>query len=391
METSTDIEKPTLSSENITAPFEKVITAEEDLKIIKQNIAAMIDAMAFNPSLITHAANYWGVRAWWQKIIAGIILVVPLFLIGALVPVPLVLAISICLLIIYVSCILLLDNHYSSNNSTTSNLKAGMEGLADSLGKIILSLNGVHKDLVALVGFFQKENERLSSHVDSLCSEVDGLRAQNLQLQATEAALRQTQTALEQTATELNQTLSEQTQQHHATQQELERVQHELQANQAEFFAQIEKFKTIEKGLRDNIEQQRTISMTLQSALGVFNDTLLLDDTQKRAFQEKLTKFIEDKETSFLLISGTIKEAATELAQVKSQLANTQQELQALTERYQQLLERSEKQIQRLEGIPSPVKVPESNSEILANIGFMAAKNRGGNGETAASMSHRPF
>jgi hypothetical protein len=62
--------------------FEQIVTTKNKIQQIKTNLNQLIQAMNHNPSLLSRAASFWNEIPLWQKITAGVVLTVPLLIIG---------------------------------------------------------------------------------------------------------------------------------------------------------------------------------------------------------------------------------------------------------------------------------------------------------------------
>lgn len=358
--------------------LDQVLLTQKELDQIKTNLNKMIDAMAFNPSLFSRAARYWGELPLWQKIIAGGILIVPLFTIAILVQVAVLFAISIFTLITYTAGSILLDNHHRNNINSTENLKTGIAGLADALGKVILSLDALREQLGVQIEQFQQENQQLSENVSNLNDEIQSLNEQSELLKSTEKALRATQIDLEQTAGTLKISLEEQTQLQTRTQAELDQVKLGFEKNQKDLAEKISEFGAVKTQMSSEIEKGRLVVETLKGALESLSKTLLQDKKQQQAFKEKLDVFLSNEEASFHLIAERIGKAERQLVLVTAELTQTKDQLDANVKRYEQLLNREEQHIIRFEKIePSPTQKPKaSKGQALTEVGIFAVDER---------------
>lgn len=373
IQTSSDAIDTQKKDENL----DEFLSTNEQLDQIKLKMDDMIDAMAFNPSLITRAANYWYTFPLWQKIVAGVLVIVPIFLIGILASVPIMIAVSIVLLIAYTVSSILLDNHSSSNTNSTANLKSGIGELTNALGRIILSLSGLHKNLAEKIESFKQEIQHLSENVDELKGEIQQLEVQNQRIKETEKALRLTQTGLEQTVTDLSGAVKNQTELYDTALEQLHQTQQTLQEHQNQLSIKIKELTDVKQEMSENTTKQGQVIQVLQDTLKAYTGMLMQDEVQRNGFIKKLETFIDDEKKGFGLIAEHFQTIGSELAQVKEELKITQQALEASHQRYSQLLDLGEKQIKRLEALPSPLnqEPSPSNSQKLQNFGLYAVNN----------------
>ena len=370
--------------------LEQVLLTQKQLDEIKKNLNKMIDSMAFNPSLFSRAARYWGELPLWQKIVAGIVLVVPVFVIGFVAQVAVLLAISIFTLVAYTSGSLLLDNHHSSNIHSTDNLKNGISGLADALGVIILTLDNLREQLSGEIEKFQKENKQLSENISNLSDEIAGLIEQREQLEATANALRSTQSQLEHTSETLKLSVEEQIRLQKETQAELDKVTLLSKKNQEELSQKITDLGTLNEKMSGQVDEGNKFITALQACLESFSDARLEDQKQKDAFKEKIKDFLNDREKSLLAITNHMGKTAIELAQVKTELEKTKDQLNRNNKRYEELLGQQSTQIQQLSQImPTSSQLTEaSNGLALKALGVFSFQ--GGQGINVPAPGESP-
>lgn len=351
--------------------LEQVLLTQQELAQIKENLSKMIDAMAHNPSLLSRAATYWGELPLWQKIVAGIALIVPAFVVAFITQVAVLFSISIFMLFTYTASSILLDNHHTQNINRTENLKTGISGLADTLGVVILSLDKLREQIATEIEHFQKENERLALHTNELSDQIEQLTTQSEQLRLTEQALRKTHSELETQAESLNVSVKEHTELLQTTKEELKKVQLGYEKSQTNLTEKISELNTVKIEMSSEIEKGKGLAATLQAAVLSLSNTVILDGEQQKVFKEKLDLFLNNKEASFHLIAERICNAEAELSIVKDELARS-------NERYHELLNRGEAQVLRLEQLKStPAQTPKTSpATAMKNIGLYAVDSK---------------
>ncbi len=336
--------------------LKRVRMTENELKRIKENLNHIIDAMEHNPSFLSRASAFWGERSLWQKIVAGVVLIVPTFVIAIVAQIAVLFVISIITLIVYTASSILLDNHYNSNFDRTNHLKKGINGLADTLGMVIQSLERLHELLGVEIKRFHEENTKLKEHVSELYKQVGLLTEQGEEFKKIEQAWRQTQTNFEEQIESFRQTridleeriesLSAVAQERlellKSTQERLNQTSINYEQLQIELAQKITEFQRIKGDLELEIDKGKKITATLHATVIQLSEGLQLDSDQHKAFLDKLTEFVNNKEQSFHLLTERIFESERELERVK-------EELKRCNERYQGLLQRGEEQLDRLE------------------------------------------
>ncbi len=368
---TTELDPPNIKSKKIKENLEQVLLSQKELDQIKENLNRMIDAMAHNPSFLSRAAAYWGELPLWQKIVAGVVLIVPTFVISLVAHIVVIFALSIFTLFTYTASSILLDNHHHLNIDRTEHLKAGINSLADTLGLIILSLDKIREQLAVEIEQFQKENEKLGLNIEELNNQIQELSEQNQLFKETEHALRQTNNDLEKLTESLKDSVLEHSELLESNKEQLKQVQLNYEKAQFNLTQKIAELNRVNIGMSEEIERIKGIAATLQGTVQTLSASLLLDETQQKAFREKLETFLNDKETSFHQIAERICEAERQLSIVKEQY-------ERLNDQYLHLLNRGETQIDRLEHLHSiPAKSRPTTSPVttLKTVGIYADKN----------------
>ncbi|BCA94836.1 membrane protein [Legionella antarctica] len=343
---ATELNPKDIKSKKIKENLEQVLLSQKELDQIKENLNRMIEAMAHNPSFLSRAAAYWGELPLWQKIVAGIVLVVPTFVISLVAHIAVIFTFSLFTLFTYTASSILLDNHHHLNIDRTEHLKAGINSLADTLGLIILSLDKIREQLAVEIEHFQKENEKLDLNIDELKAQIQELSEQSMLFEETERGLRETNGDLVTLTESLKDSVKEHTRLLENCKEQLRQMQQNYEKAQFNLTEKVAELNQVKLGMSEEIERVKGIAGTLQGTVQTLSTTLLLDETQQQAFKEKLESFINNKETSFHQIAERICEAERQLAIVK-------EEYERLNEQYQQLLERGKTQIDRLEQLHS--------------------------------------
>jgi|HubBroStandDraft_6_1064221.scaffolds.fasta_scaffold376806_1 phage-related protein len=360
---TTDLNPDEEQSKKVKEDLDQVLLTEQGLEEIKKNLDKMIDSMAQHPSYFSQAADFWGTIPLWQKIVAGVVLIVPTLILSMVIQSALLLAISIFSLIVFTASSLLLDNHHSQNVDRTEHLKVGLNGLANTLGVVILSLGKLREQLASEIEQFQLENAKLTINVRDLGEEIQELVEQRKLLQETEKALRKTNADLEQLSDSLKKSVKEHTQLLEQNAIQLGQVQLKYEQAESNLNEKISELKQVKKEMGDQIQDLGNFADSLQGVIETFLSKLRLDKEQQQAFKEKFDHFLKNKEESFHLI-------AERICKAEGQLSDLKDEYKKLNTQYQELLNRGANQIDRLEKIhlgPQPSQV-----ELLKKVGIYA-------------------
>ncbi|CEG59123.1 LegC2/C7 family Dot/Icm T4SS effector [Legionella fallonii] len=350
--------------------FEKIVTTQNKIQKIKADLNQLIQAMNQNPSLLSRAASFWNEIPLWQKITAGVVLTVPLLMIGLMANLVALITLSIVTGIVYTASHILLENHQSQNTDNIEGLKAGISSLADLLDSVISILELLREQLAIEIDAFQKKNTRLTVNIEQFSEQIKSLKSQINELTDTEKALRATQIELELTAKTLKGSIEGQSQALENTQKELEQVVKAYKENQNQLSDKIKELDDIKEKMGKEVEQARAVGLVLSGTVKTFSNIVIQDKEQRAAFQKRLEEFLNNKEKSFVEVADRICEAEHKLSVVTKQLEESNQ-------RYRKLLDRQEQQIIRLEqmNVYQSDEVQESFDGVRPSInGFYAIK-----------------
>lgn len=361
--------------ETETKLLDEVELTKKKLGKIKEDLDVIIDAINSNSSLLSKAASIWGEIPLWQKITGGILLIVPLFVIGIAAAITTFLTLSLFTLLTYTASSLLLDNHHRQNEKNIKILKTGFSNLADVLIGIMSSLDIFREQLAQEIDRFQKENNQLTEQTQTLKKNINQLNLQLEQLTNTEQKLHLTQEELEQTCASLKSVLEEQTQLVEKTQKELNQTLQDYQHNQNQLSEKIVELNDVKIKTDLEIEKTKKIAMALNGAVQTLSKAVIKDDEQKASFQHRLEEFLNNKEKSFEAVAERICDAEHELSLVKDELKLSVVRYQELLEKQGALIERHERQLEKTDNQP----ITEQSQKIrhttsLKTMGFYSVK-----------------
>lgn len=324
--------------------FEKLVTTKNKIHTVKADLSQLIQAMHRNPSLFSQAARFWYKVPLWQKISAGVALIVPFLTIGVMAHLLVFITLGIVTGIIYTASSFLLDNHQRYDALNREQLNKGISSLVELLDTVITTLELVREQLAMEIEAFERENERLAKNNFQFSKQINSLKSQISELADTEKKLRATQIELELTAKTLQGSIEEQSQVLEKTQKELEQVAQEYKDNQKKLSDKMTELDEVKEHMKQEVDQAQSITLVLRSSVETLSQLVIADEEQRTSFQLRLNDFLNNKEKSFDLVAERICEAESKLTLVTKQLEESNQ-------RYRELLDRQEQQIIRLEQI----------------------------------------
>ncbi|KTC66560.1 inclusion membrane protein A [Legionella adelaidensis] len=256
---------------------------------IKSSLIAVIDSIFDDPSFLTRVSRYWGELPTWERILIGVTFSGSLFVIGAIAHFGLLITLSAFSGFTYFGGNFILEDHYSNLQRAKTRITAAIMPLASMLETVILALDEE-------ITKFSVENQALKTSLKTM-----GIHCESL---------------------------SEATQ---------------------SFKLQMADLTLFKDALETENKQLKLVCSTLQQTVSALSASVITDEAQRRSFNEKLEKFINEKSATFDTLCERICKAEQELAAVKA-------ELTASVERYNQLLTRQENQISRLEDLQTGPK-----------------------------------
>lgn len=361
--------KPPALVKKIQDELTELHSTKQELDALQKSLDSMIDMMSKNHSVLTQAASYWSELPLWQKIIAGILLSAPCFVIGIMANIAVLITISIFALITYIASALLLDNHHNHSQKATGDLKKMVKSMAGVLMKIIEKLGALNAQIKEQINDFAQENETLAHNLSVLSEQVTHLNELTEQLKEDVLALHATKEELELTAITLTHSVKEHSEILQTNQMQIERVQNDLKLSQTQLSEKISELHHVKVEMTISNDQLKAMVGVLNGTIETLSETVIGDEEQRASFQERLKQFLSDKEASFDLVAKRICEAERKLSEVVEQLNNNNL-------KYDELLNRHEQQVVRLEGFGSAesAQSPQiSDATALNNIGFYAS------------------
>lgn len=327
--------------------FEKMLFTQKQLIDVKKFLVKIIEAIGENPSFLNRLSKYWGDKPTSYKVIAGVALVGPTALIGIIAHAIPLLAISGLTLAGYVTSSVVLDDHNTHNVSVTERLKEGVLSLADVLGIVIEALDTIRKDLAIEVEKFKEENEKymeennkLSLSLQDLSRQLQHLSYFTECLQVTELMLRKEKDELTMTAKSLESSIESQSKLFEENQKKLEEVTRQHEQILIQLSGTSSELETVKKEMGKELEKTRMVAKIMSEAAQSLSGTVVEDKENRIIYQEKLDKFLMDKEKSFDQVTNRICEAEKKLSMVEK-------ELELSNNRYTLLLKKHEKQLQQ--------------------------------------------
>ncbi|WP_419420831.1 LegC2/C7 family Dot/Icm T4SS effector [Legionella sp. D16C41] len=365
-----NIEEPNVSEEESNDAdkedkLQQINFTQNQLKQMKEELDKMIEAFAQNTSLLSRAAKFWGQLPWWQKVIAGSIVIVPLFVVSILTHIVALFIISFFTLFTYVASSLLLDNHHKQSQNDKDNLKKGILNLADTLGIVIESLEKLRSELAHEISKFKKENKHLTALVEQLSQEVEQLHLQVSHLVNVEKQLTLTKDELHNTSTNFANAVEEHTKLLAKNKLQLEKTIKDYEESQVQLSAKIFELDEVKTKMGLELDQANNVALTLQGTIDNLINTVIPEtENQRLIFQERLQEFLADRKKGFEQMNEHVTETNNKLRLV-------QEELRRSNERYEELLNRSANHIDRLERTYNAT-VSSSPTAALKEIGFYA-------------------
>ncbi|WP_131782909.1 LegC2/C7 family Dot/Icm T4SS effector [Legionella gresilensis] len=362
-----DLNNPTPEDAQVEeqAKLNQITSTKEQLAKIKIELDKMIDAFAQNKSILSRAAKFWGELPWWQKVIAGSIIFVPLLVISIITHLLVLIVISLFSLLAFVGSSFLLDNHHQQSQNDKSDLKKGILSLADTLGTVIESLDQIRQDLAIEITKFQTENEHLTALVQELSQQVEQLKSQVSHLVDVEQQLDITKEELQKTSANFSNAVEEHKKLLERNKLQLEKTIKDYDESQAQLSAKILELDDVKTKMGLDLEQANLVAQALRATADELFKTLNSDESQQAEFHNRIHEFLTDR-------SKGLNQLIDSNQEIKNKLFAVEEELRLSNERYAELLTRGEGQIDRLEKIYTPSPVSLSPTATLKKIGLYA-------------------
>jgi hypothetical protein len=350
--------------------LQKFIITQDIFKKIRENLVATIESMEKNPSLLSRAARFWGGFPLWGKILAGIILTVPLLILGIVAHLGFVLAICGVTAVFYTGISLLLDNHHKCAVRATENFSKGIMGLANLLELTITALDRIRQKLAEEVQKFATENEKLAKNVSSLGTQIEQLSIEVETSAKLACSLKETKKELEETVKKLEGQAVKQEEILNSHKKELAQLTDEYSKCQAKMTADVEDFGKIKNQLQKEVTAAKQLADYFATLSREMSIKLFEDEKIKQKFNERLTTFLNDGKASFAALAERWGEAEEKFKQSQAALAQSNEMHRALLETQKTYTDKLEAITFKIAGAYSP-KVRNA----LNQVGFFTRSN----------------
>lgn len=352
------------SQESDLDSLQSIALTQEHLTQVKKSLGTIVDSLQENPSLISRAAKFWGELPIWQRVLGGVVISGPTFVVGAAAHIGFLVTISGVSALAYTTSGIVLEDHHYHTKNINQKLKEGIFGVAEILELTIGALDVIRKKLAIEVERFKTENDKLAKSINQLNDEVDTLSMQVECYVRTESLLRKQKTDLENITNSLKQDLEKQGNLFEAKQQELDRVKEWHERSLVQLSEKVSELAETRKSMGIEIDKARKISSTLENTVKILSSSVINDSNQRQTFQQQLKEYLSEKTTNFEEVAVRMSNAEKELSEVKS-------ELKASNERYKVLLDLQERLIHRLELLDQSVELsltPEQDPQSIQNL-----------------------
>lgn len=366
---------PAPDNENIQKNMDALLTEQQSILDIKKHVDLIIESIAQNKSFLTRAAAFWGNRPLWQKIIAGVVLIVPTLIIGIVLQIAIPIVTSVLTLILYTATSYILDHHHDHENGVVEKLKSAVTDLVDMLKEILEQLDVLRQQLAKEIEYFQKENDRLTQRITELNTQINTLMSTTEKLQNTHQELRTERIRLEEIANSLNISIDEYKKLFSLKSIEIEQTEREMQKNQDELSTVITELKQTRSSLTEELDNAKKMSHGIEQFIKQWTQTSFSNETQRADFLNNFEQSLKDVDGHYSQLAQSVLEVNKEWSVLNEQLKqrHLQNEL---------LLEREAIQVERLEKLfaPSPqqetviIKTPDL-ATMLATWGIYANPN----------------
>lgn len=339
-----------------------------EIHTIRQNLAKVIEAIDYNPSLISRWANAWGGMSLVAKITSGTIIVAPLLIAGLAASIPGLLYAGGATAAAYTGAGAILEDHHLHSQTNTIKIKEGVMGLVDLLGALITVLEKIRGDLTREVDRFEHENKRLADSVTALKDQVISLSTQVETFQTEIIELQQVKVALTEQVAQGGELLAQYQEELQAVNERYQKATEGLETAQAELISARAEYDKQMKGAH-------RMTHVLQTTVSQMVATQWASAEEKDKFEQRLQAFIDNKESTFERLAKHTLEAEKKLHEVE-------QKLEARELEYARLNARHEAVVARLEGVMQTPIVTAIESTafgsagLVANHGLFASKPR---------------
>ncbi len=323
--------------------LDKLLSDDRFLNDINMSLEDIIDSIDADPSFISQWAKSFGEMPTVQKL-SPLVVLAPLAVISIIA--------GTALAAMYTATSLLLEEHYRKTSHNKDNLKEGVLGLANVLGKVITSLNQIRKDLRAEVTKFKEENQKLQGNVEKLSEQLIGLDKQLRSFEITSSFLEQNRISLEKNIEALKKSGEKNEELLKTYTDELNHFKVDYEKNQKDLSATALELEKVKESMQAELAKADRISQGLKGTVIFLTQQLSEDEKNKEKFLKELNDQIDQSKYNFDDFNAKIIKTKEDFDKAQEELNKTKEELNQVKEdmrqqnlKYDQLLQVHQRQL----------------------------------------------
>lgn len=350
------------NSEQISVELNK-----SDITDARENLNKIIASFQHHQSLLSQAADLWHNLSLWKKIGVGLVLIAPLFLLGVILFIPLLTTFSIGLMILYTACSYLLDDHYSTNDSSMNELKEGVYKLGDLLDTILVNLDQLSQEFDEQLDKLKMENSSLANNVTEFSLQLEHLTSELDELSEANNKFRNINGELQNTSNKLNEQSKKYADQLELSEKQLAEVIAKHSALNSSLLEQISQLVKENEHVHKEVQKMSEVSQILRKLSFEMSKHVLAGKESQDILMKKIDEFITNGNESLEHLVGKLN-ATTDL------LRENTDSFKDSNERYKQLLDQQESQNKRFEKVLIKLEQSSNSSKLLQQVGLYGSR-----------------
>ncbi len=334
---------------------EQIAFMQKHIGNVQGSLKILLNSMAENPSYLSAWARLWGDLSQWKKWLGGTLVTALPITVAIAAHLPVLFGVGGAMAVIFGTTNFLLEDHFRSSQFFLQKIKERVLSLADILVWTITILHDLAKVLETQVNKFKEENaklksenERLTDNVDKLCRSVDVL-SRNIKIKLDECQMiSNIKEELAINIQQLSHRLDSQTLDAEARIQHLEALE-ESQSKLAlieeayssiteQMHSQISQLAKEKSELAHEVANLKQMGQVLSATIQEMSKTVIGDASEREQFQQRLDRFITDKEESFAELTAKASETGKKLIHTQEELESTKEALKETQLRLQSVL-----------------------------------------------------
>lgn len=318
--------------------LERILKTQDNMRRIREGFAGVLAGCNYNQSLLSKAAVFWADVSLRYKIGLGVLFIAPLFVLGVLANLSVLLTLCVVAVVVYAASSLLLDNHQYNTSLNQAKLNSVASNMLEFFEDTTGMLHDLSKQISLALDALTQENAVLALRVIDLGRHIEDLSTHNESLLETSTALSEEKEKL----MKINEQLDGDIKLHSAL---FDTMQSEMQT-----------LLSLYTEAKDSLSCMTSELFEVKVTLGAEIESMQNTTTKLKSMVKNMSEALLKKNAGQMKLDGALSDCLSGLTSVAQGLEGScahfeesVEETKALHARHSALLDRKERQVIQLE------------------------------------------